>query len=508
MSLRRFFLVLLMMSCLLILFFAPLANPRHAQALSNNANDAITITSQSYSVHFPDSITFNVSASDANSTFVAASIVVDIHTNAGVESHPLSIANSLRALRLTYKQDMSGNNFMPAGSIVYYFWRFTDQAGDTFVEPMQQLTTIDTRFNWQHLKQGLLQVNWYNRPSDFGQKILTEASGDIRKTGAMLGGGLVDPINLWVYQTDPDFHGSLPPGTYEWVGGIAFPSLDEASIVVAGFSDLTLVRDMPHELTHLIFHQLIKDGESSGIFAPIWFDEGLAVYNQGFHEPDMQNRFQQALNTQSLLRLFDISDSFPADADKAYLAYAQSWNLITYMFNTFGQAKMDLLIKDMDNPQNDFGQDLTQALGLDEVHLENQWRLYLKQPGILTPDQITPTPRVTQKPSVQINTSSDDRSWVLVAFGGVLVVGSLVGLIVLFVVVNRRRKQPVLVTGTYNVQPAPYQDPAIYMRSSMYTGSAPPAPPPPVAPMQEYIDFQLPGQAYPAPPSRQQYPQE
>src|ERR1700726_1269177 len=126
MSLRRFFLVLLMMSCLLTLFFAPLATPRHARALSTNANDAITITSQSYSVHFPDSITFNVSASDANSTFVTASIIVNIHNSAGMVSHPLTIANSLRALRLKWKQDTSGNNFMPAGSIVYYYWRFTD----------------------------------------------------------------------------------------------------------------------------------------------------------------------------------------------------------------------------------------------------------------------------------------------------------------------------------------------------------------------------------------------
>jgi Peptidase MA superfamily len=506
MSLRRFFLVLLMTSCLLTLFFAPLATPRHALALSTIANDAITITSQSYSVHFPDSFTLNVSVSDANSTFVSASIVVNIHSSAGVESHAIAIANSLRALRLTWKQDTSGNNFIPAGSAVYYFWRFTDQAGDTFVEPMQQLTTVDTRFNWQHLTQGLLQVNWYNRSPDFGQIILKTASGDIKNIGNLLGGGLVNHINLWVYQTDPDFHGSLPPGTYEWVGGIAFPTLDEASIVVAGISDLTLKRDMPHELTHLIFHQLIKDGENSGVFAPIWFDEGLAVYNQGIHEPDMQNRLDQALATKSLLRLSDISDNFPADAGKAYLAYAQSWNLITYMFNTFGQTKMDRLIQDMDNPQNDFDQDLTQALGLDEVHLENQWRLSNMQPGILTPDQITPTPRVTQKPSVQINESSDDRSWILVAFGGLLVVGSLVGLIVLFVVVNRRRKQPALVTGAYSGQPASYQDPALYMQTSMYARSISPAPPD--APMQEYIDFQPPGQAHTTPPPRRQYPQE
>jgi len=506
MSLRRFFLVASMLFSLLALFFAPLLAPRHALALSHTANDAITITSQTNSVHFPDSIAFTVSANDANSTFVAATIVVNIHSNGGPESHSLPVPNAARIVRLTWNESTSGNNFLPPNSTVYYFWRFTDKAGDTFTEPMQQLTTVDTRFNWNHLTRGFLQVNWYNRPVDFGQTILSTASGDIQSTSKMLGGGLTHLVNLWVYETDSDFHGSLPPGTYEWVGGIAFPTLDSASIVAAGFSDLTLVRDMPHELTHLIFHQLIQNGENGGSYAPVWFDEGLAVYNQGYHEPDMKNRLNQALATDSLLRLSDISFSFPADADKAYLAYAQSWNLVGYMFSAFGQTKMDQLIKDMNNPQDDFGQDLTLALGLDEVHLENQWRLHLNQTGILTPDQITPTPQATPKSNVQVvNPSSDDRSWVLVAFGGVLVVVSLVGLIALFAVANRRRKQPAFLAGTVNTQP--YADPAIYMRNSMYT--QPNAPASPVAPMQEYVSFQPPDQAYPpSPPLRRQYPQE
>ncbi len=508
MSLRRFLLVLLLMCCVLTLFFAPLLTPRHAQAFSPRASDAITITSQSYVVHFPNSITFNVSASDTSSTFVDASITVNIHTAASIVPHDVPISGSRHILSLSWTQDTSGNNFMPAGSIIYYNWRFSDKAGTTFAEPVQQLTTVDTRFNWQHLTSGRLQVNWYNRPSDFGQAVLEKASGDVQHTGSLLGGGLVDPVNLWVYQTDADFHGSLPPGTYEWVGGIAFPSLDEASIVVGGLFDTTLTRDMPHELTHLIFHQLIKDGESSGVYAPTWFDEGLAVYNQSYHEPDMQNRLNSALVTHSLLRLTDITDGFPADADQAYLAYAQSWNLVGYMFNTFGQAKMDALIKDMDNPQNDFGQDLTLALGVDELHLENQWRLFLHQPGILPAGQVTPTPQASPKPTAQVNQSGNDRSWALIVLGSVLVVVSLGGLLVLFVVTNRRRRQPALVTTASNGPPAPYQDPAIYMRSSMYSETGRVASEPIAAPAGEYIEIQPPdqGQSYPAPPRR--YPQE
>src|SRR5260370_744311 len=93
---------------------------------------------------------------------------------------------------------------------------------------------------------------------------------------------------------------------------------------------------MPHEMTHLVFHQLTAHAN----VIPTWFDEGLAVYNQMYHEPEMTARLQKALDTQTLLSLDDISGGFPPDADKAYLAYAQRCNLVAYMHSTFGQARM------------------------------------------------------------------------------------------------------------------------------------------------------------------------
>ena len=499
MSLRRFSLALLMIASFLALFLSPLAAARHVQALSN---DAISITSQSNAVNFPSAITFNVSARDASSTFISATIVVNLHGNQGPETHALPVTGSLHTLNLTWKESTSGNNFLPPGSSVNYYWQFADKAGDRYVQPQQLVTTVDTRFSWQHLSQGLLRVNWYNRPQDFGQEVLTLAAANIRRISATLGGGLIHPINLWVYETDSDFHGSLPPSAYEWVGGVAFPSLDEASIVVVGMTDFTLRRDMPHELTHLIFHQLIANGEAGGSYAPAWFDEGLAVYNQLYHEPDMTIQLNKALAAHSLLLLKNISYGFPADADQAYLAYAQSWNLLSYMYSTFGLAKMQQLIKDMNNPQYTFDEDLTLALGLDEIHLENQWRLYLHQPGLLTPGQVTPTPQVAQKPKAQIGGSGDDRSWILIALGGVLVFVSLAGFIVLFASLTRRRKEAALETGPLNGQPVSYQDPAIYMRASMYAR--------PVVPAQEYsgLPGSEPKQEYYAPPPGRQYPQE
>src|SRR5258706_247623 len=144
-------------------------------------------------------------------------------------------------------------------------------------------------FSSQHLAQGQLQVNWYNRPTGFGQIVMTNANTSLARITDNLGGGLLHPVNLWIYQNDTDFRGSLPPSTHEWVGGIAFPSLQEAFVVVQDSNADTLRRDMPHEMTHLVFHQRIE----KGISAPTWFDEGLAVYNQQYHEPEMAFRLKE-----------------------------------------------------------------------------------------------------------------------------------------------------------------------------------------------------------------------
>ena len=297
--------------------------------------------------------------------------------------------------------------------------------------------TLDTRFSWQHLTQGMLQVNWYNRPKNFGQLLLKRASDSVNHISQLLGGGLLHPVNLWTYASNQDFHGALAPGSYEWVGGEAHPGLNEAFISVIDENDNTLVRDMPHELTHLVFHQLIAQGPQP----PTCFDEGLAVYNQLFHEPEMRARFQQALFNKSLLRLYKISDGFPANADQAYLAYAQSWNLIDYMYTTFGHAKMTLLIKKMNDSQADFGEDLVQVLGKDQDHLENQWLLHLGQPGILRPDQVTPIPQTLSQTSQSQTTTTDSTTPVFITAGSLLILLPIIGIVAILIYQSRKRKQ-------------------------------------------------------------------
>ena len=387
--------------------------------------DPITVTSQADTVTFPKGIDFQAGAHDASSTITQATIFFMYNANGGFqEHHQVDLSTPMHNVVLHWHQDTSSNEtFTPPGTLITYYWLVQDSAGNSHTGTQQTFSVVDNRFSWQHQTQGMLQVNWYNRPASFGQAVLDQASLNIKRIGGNLGGGLKYPINLWVYQSSDDFHGSLPPQTYEWVGGIAFPSLNQASVVVDSLADDTLIRDMPHELTHLIFHQLI----AQGIFAPVWFDEGMAVYNQIYHEPLMTSRFKDALSTHSLIALNDISLNFPADGDKAYLAYAQSWNLIDYMFHTFGKLKVAALIRAMNNPQSDFEQDMTLAFGVDPAHLENQWHLYLNQPATLRPDQLTPATSPIQK-TIALPTTTDSNAPLLILVGLLLILLPIFGI--------------------------------------------------------------------------------
>jgi hypothetical protein len=396
--------------------------------------DPITVLSQTYTISFPQAIDFQITVHDSSSTITQGRIYITSDTPRYFsESHIVIPGHPAASVTLDWHEDTSSSSFFPPGSHITYYWQIQDTRG-SFAQAPQQFSTVDTRFSWQHLSQGLLQVNWYNHPTSFGQIIVSQATTSLSRISNNIGGGLLHPINLWVYQTSDDFRGSLPPNTHEWVGGIAFPSLDEAFIVADSPADNTLIRDMPHELTHLVFHQRI----AQGISAPVWFDEGLAVYNQLYQEPEMTLRLKEALNTHTLLPLKTLYFEFPANADQAYLAYAQSWNLVDYMYNTFGLNDMHALVQDMNSTQHNFTEDVQQALGVAVLHLENQWRISLRQPVIQGIDTGSLASQPAQK-SIPRPGLTDSNTPLLLSLGILLIVLPLSGIIALFIYQRRNR---------------------------------------------------------------------
>src|SRR5207247_9691108 len=143
----------------------------------------------------------------------------------------------------------------------------------------------------------------------------------------------------------------------------------------------------------------------------------------------------------SVRRHYSMSDSCPSDGEHAYLAYAQRWNLISYMYTTLDQSNMSLLIKKMNDPRADFSEDLAQAIGQDQEHLENQWRLRLGQPGILLPNQVTPTPRALVQTSKTQTSATDSTTPVFITAGSLLILLPIIGIVAMLVYQRRKRQQ-------------------------------------------------------------------
>lgn len=418
--------------CLLIssALFLPYEYSYAASAVGVTGS-AITVTQESTTLHYPGGIDFQLGARDTASMITQAIVYLKYNQDMSFsEQHAVQPTTAAATIALSWHESTNSNQFNPVGTQISYYWMVLDSAGNSYTSVIQTFNVVDNRFQWQQLAQGMFRVHWYGQDTGFGQMLLAQVGGHIQRISQTLGVGLQQPIDIWVYSSANDFHGSLSPQIHEWVGGIAFPTLKQAEIVVNGPYDDTLRRDMPHELTHLIFHQQAHTS------LPLWFDEGLAVYNQLYHEPDMLNAYKQALNSHSLLTLQDITSSFPTNSNAAYLAYAQSWQLLDYMYRTFGQQKMAALIKSTGQPGKIFKQDLQQTLGLNSNQLENQWRSTIDQPPLASSGTQVQGPALP----VPVITFNDPLQPYLFTAGGLLIAIALFGCVSFLLINDQRRK--------------------------------------------------------------------
>jgi hypothetical protein len=106
---------------------------------------------------------------------------------------------------------------------------------------------------------------------------------------------------------------------------------------------------------------------------PTWLDEGLAVYSEGKLDPASQTQLDTAIRNNQLLSVRSLSAGFSEVADKAYLSYSQSYSIVKFLIETYGQNKMNaLLIALRDGKTTD--EALSEVYGFDVDGLEDAWR--------------------------------------------------------------------------------------------------------------------------------------
>lgn len=111
---------------------------------------------------------------------------------------------------------------------------------------------------------------------------------------------------------------------------------------MAGFFDSV----MPHELGHIIFREFI--GEGSKI--PLWFEEGVASYQERSKRLVADKIVIQAINDKNFISLEDLSKIDIRDSSNrpaVELFYAEAISVVNFMISEFGKERFGWFCRDI-----------------------------------------------------------------------------------------------------------------------------------------------------------------
>ena len=354
------------------------------------------VTNDQPVIQFPNTITFRAKITgNTNITSVVLEYGSEQLTCGDVVAKAFPEFTPGKSVDVQWTGDMRQSGSLPPGATIWWRWHYTDENGKETVSDQQTIAWLDSEHNWKTVKKDKLNLHWYSGNQSFAQELLDAAQSglDFNRTKS----GLVAeaPIDLYIFANTNDLKDAI---LYEptWTGGQAFPDHD---IVIIGISknDLEWGKDaIVHELTHVLVGHLTFSCLGA---VPTWLNEGLAVYSEGELDAASQTQLDEAIKADTLLTVRSLSAGFSEVSDKAYLSYSQSFSIVKFLVETYGQEKMTaLLIALRDGATVDDA--LTQTYGFNIEGLEDEWRQAIGAQPQISSAQPTAQPTPTYVPTI------------------------------------------------------------------------------------------------------------
>jgi Peptidase MA superfamily len=365
---------------------------------------------------------------------------------------------SVGAGSLVASLDMSTGTLFPNTPVTAHFEAILGD-GTTVEGPAIHVTYVDDRFSWKTVTGKIVRLHYIDATGSFAQSMLNLADGGVAKAATLFGVSETQPIDYFVYPSQSVFQQGLnQPDT---IGGVAMPSFRTAFAVVASGDSAYAAQVMPHEPTHIVFADATANPYHD---PPRWLNEGFAQYVAQGYDSNSRQLVSQAVGNGTLVSLLALTDFFPLDSQRIYLAYAESVSAVDFMVRTYGQAAIAKLTRAYAGGGTD-DEAFTAAFGVTVASFDAAWLAangakptkYGPQPaptGPLPPDwnssssQITPGPTEAGGPVQTGSTSgqpgqstgqSSNQAGIVLA--GLLALAGLVSLgASATLVLNSRRK--------------------------------------------------------------------
>jgi hypothetical protein len=346
------------------------------------AEAAITVIASNVEVSFPNRAVFTVQAeSYADIVDVRLCYQVDRMNYAEVVSEGWADFAPASRVEASWVWDMT-NAGLPPGAEVTYWWMIEDDDGNRVETSSKIMHFDDSRFTWHSLtgtvpEGGGMTLFWYTGGDSFAQALMGTCEEGLARLTQDIGAYPERPIKIYVYASASDLRGAMV-SSQEWTGGVAFIDFGIIAIEIPP-SELEYGRKaLVHELTHLVVRQATFSPYGQ---LPLWLDEGLATYNEGEVDPILYSYLEEAILKDELISVRSLCSPFSAYREKAYLSYAESYSIVEYLLDNYGQDKMaDLLA--LLKQGNTYDEALTAVYGFDIGGLDARWRATLT-PGIV-----------------------------------------------------------------------------------------------------------------------------
>ncbi|MFZ6026707.1 MAG: peptidase MA family metallohydrolase [Chloroflexota bacterium] len=362
---------------------------------SEDRPDGVTVEQDRASLQFPNSITFSANIrSDRMLLSVVLEYWVDQLTCGEViaKAYPEFLPGN--DVTVEWLWDMRQSGSLPPGATIYWRWRVTDSSLQEVTTETRSVVWLDDEHTWQVIDKDNIRLHWYKGGATFASQLHTAAVAALENLKETTGVTADAPVDLYIYASTADMADAIlyEPG---WTGGVAFP---EHNIVIIGVEPAEIEwgkSTEAHELTHvLVGHRTF----SCLSFVPTWLNEGIAMYGEGGPDPASQDAFEKALADDSLPSVRSLSGGFSEASSKANLSYTQSYSLVNFLIEEYGQEKL-LALFDLLQQGDTADAALLAVYDFDIDGLETAWRVAIGAKSHAAEQDATPTPSATVIPT-------------------------------------------------------------------------------------------------------------
>jgi hypothetical protein len=359
---------------LLVILFLVMLAPAFPAGAETLPELNVTFESSSATADYPKGITFTLDY-DTDEPIERAEL---FYTTSGEETLNLITPDITDPENgsISYLLDLQVY-YLPPGIDLVYFWRLTGEDGSTAETERAVASWVDTRFNWTAIETDDVRVSTYDGNPEFAQRILESAQNAVDRIQVELNAELDQQVRIWAYRSTDDFAGTQAPNSEQWIAGVAYPSLKVILAVLPPGDYDEVGRVVPHEISHQVIHQAIENPYTG---LPTWLDEGIAVTYQenGYnHFPDL---VKNAADQGALFSVRALNSGFPFDGGGAQLGYAQSYSIVTFIKERFGDEALANLVSAYKNGVS-HDEAAIGALGVDLTELDRLWKESLGYKG-------------------------------------------------------------------------------------------------------------------------------